>query len=150
MLVSVTIIPNEKKLAVPLYHKESKEKNHYQLTLEFCDLAGISYDSDNAYKSLITMDCIIIITMGEDTIMTWLPNKISEEQHQKLIELKPYFTKFDYQEFSSWLDNNLYIYPSKDLSKQKVLEEFYKRLPDYYNLGITRTIKKKKYIKLFL
>lgn len=138
MLVSVTIIPNEKKLNLPFYYQESEIKNHHEIAVEFCVSAGIEFDIKNAYKSLLEYGCVVTITQASDSVCTWLPKELSEKQYQKLLELKSYFSQFDYQEYSSWFDNDLYIYPNKDLPKQKVLEEFYKRIEDCYRMNKSR------------
>lgn len=137
-MISVSVIPNEKKSDIPDFHKEaSSDEKHYSLLTDFCSKVGIETTKEKVYDDLLNKGCIIILTMFGNTIVTCLPEVLTESQLDKLKELKPFYMNFEYHEFSSWFNNDIHIFPNEDIP-QNTVDYFYDELDRIYKEDLAR------------
>lgn len=136
-MISITLIPNNEKYNLPIYHKESNDRHHHELLYEFCTIVGVNYDRENVYNSLIAENFIIIVTSDNPllSVSTFLPNELSLEQQDYLKKLRVFYEKFEYIDFFTYLNDNINISKVDGLDISMVLDLFYKELDNYYKKG---------------
>lgn len=135
-MISITVIPDKEKLNVPIYHKEASDSNnHHNLLIEFCNLIGINCDINDVYKSLIEINCVIIITIERPMklIGTYLPENIKLDQKETLERLRELFAKFEYINFFTFFSKSIDISRTPGLDKDLILDYFYEELNNFYS-----------------
>lgn len=132
MLNSVTIIPNDDILDVPVYFKEGIDISHHELAKDFYNRYNIPITSNNCDMDIPNMGHTLIKTWGDTlTISIHLP--ITIKQYNYILSL--YNKLKDYKTFESYIwDENKSIYIYKlpaDYPKTKV-DYFYEILKKEY------------------
>lgn len=103
---SISIIPNEQILNVPVYHEVTQEDPHEELIKQFI----LKYDElDSVYEKydLIKKGCIVVTTFGE-TITCEVPENITKKQFEYLKSMRRFmenFGLFDASILSDTMDN---------------------------------------------
>ena len=118
--VSMTIIPNDEILDVPIFYEEDQETLHSTLIEHFTlKYFGIKLDSHDLLKK-----GFIIIRTVDDLIICEIPEKITPKQFQELKLLEPFISS--YKEFAAGIITNEII----DLSDKP--DDYNKTVIDYF------------------
>lgn len=130
--ISVTVIPNENVLNVPVFYAESETKHHSELLKEFCYQAGIDHlRFFEIYGGLVEMGNILILTIDKESAITWMPENISKKQYNILKSLKDFYLSFSSLEFSTIISNKFNICSERKEETPLRIEEFYEKLSEF-------------------
>ncbi len=139
MLLTLTLIPQEVIQKESIYHGSTYNTKHSLLFNDFLSDSGLPYLNIDPIKTILELGYVIILTYGNDTILTWIPKNFNESQFNILKSYYNYYCQFSNMEYTiEKLDNTIY----KDYQKVNTesLNSFYQEIEEYSkNQKLVRT-----------
>jgi len=131
MLLTLTLIPQEITQKDSIHHGSTYNTKHLLLFNDFLADSGIPYLNIDPINTILELGYVIILTYGNDTILTWIPKTFTESQFNILKAYYNYYCQFINMEYSIQKLDNTFIHKDYQKLNPESLNIFYQEIEEY-------------------